>query len=118
MFQLACRTPASLVVFNTETGKSVASVEGPSSDDIFYDASKGRVYVLGQTMQAGDPRAVGAGFIDVFQQKDPDHYDRIARYPVPPGTRTGLFVPELGRLYAAVPHRGTQGSEILVYEPQ
>jgi hypothetical protein len=29
-----------------------------------------------------------------------------------------LFVPELGRLYLAVPHRGTQRTEIRVYEAQ
>jgi uncharacterized protein YcgI (DUF1989 family) len=93
-------------VFDTASGKMVASPEiVADTDDLFYDASRGRVYIIG-----------GQGFIDVLQQKDPDHYDRIARYPVPPGTRTGLFVPDLGRLFAAVPHRGAQGSEILVYE--
>ena len=57
------------------------------------------------------------GFIEVFQQKDADHYDRIARYPTPPGTQTGLFVPEMGRLFAGVQGRGAQQpSEILVYE--
>jgi DNA-binding beta-propeller fold protein YncE len=101
-----CRMPARLLVYDTETGKTVASPEiVGDTDDFFYDAQRSRVYVIG-----------GQGFIDVLQQKDPDHYERIARYPVPPGTRTGLFVPELGRLFVAVPHRGEQRSEILVYE--
>jgi hypothetical protein len=65
------------------------------SDDLFYDASKSRVYVIG-----------GEGFVDVFQQRDPDHY----------GSRTGFFVPEWGKLFVAVPHRGQQAAEILVYE--
>ena len=55
----------------------------------------------------------GQGFIDVFQKKDPDHYDRIARYPVPLNTRTGLFVPELGELLAAVAHGEKQEAEYL-----
>jgi DNA-binding beta-propeller fold protein YncE len=101
-----CRMPARLLVFDTASGKTVASPEIVSdTDDLFYDAARSRIYVIG-----------GQGFIDVLQQKDPDHYERIARYPTPAGTRTGLFVPELGRLFAAVPHRGAQGSEILVYE--
>jgi hypothetical protein len=98
--------PARLLVFNTMSGEMVASPEiVADTDALFYDVDRRRVYIIG-----------GQGFIDVLQQKDPDHYDRIARYSVPPGTRTGLFVPELGRLFAAVPHRGGQGSEILVYE--
>ncbi len=34
------------------------------------------------------------------------------------GARTSLFVPELNRLYLAVPHRGTQRAEVRVYEAQ
>jgi DNA-binding beta-propeller fold protein YncE len=100
------RMPARLLVLDTDSGKIVASpAMVGDSDDLFYDASKSRVYVIG-----------GAGFVDVFQQKDPDHYDRIARYPTAAGVRTGLFVPEWGKLFVAVPHRGQQGAEILVYE--
>jgi DNA-binding beta-propeller fold protein YncE len=98
-----CRGPARLLVFDTGTGNTVASLEiVHDTDDLFYDAARSRVYVIG-----------GQGFIDVVQQKDADHYERIARYPTAAGTRTGLYVPELGRLLAAVPHRGEQRSEIL-----
>ena len=102
---VGCRIPARLAVFNTETGKIVASpamVE--HSDDLFYDASKGRVYVLGE------------GFIDVWQQKDPDHYERIQRVATPADARTGLFVPDLGKLFETIPHHGAQGAQIDVYE--
>jgi YVTN family beta-propeller protein len=103
---IGCRAPARLLVLNTESGQTVASPEiVGDTDDLFYDSKTNRVYVIG-----------GQGFIDVLQQKDADHYDRIARYATPPGTRTGLFVPEWGKLFAAVPHRGEQRSEILVYE--
>jgi DNA-binding beta-propeller fold protein YncE len=102
---VGCRMPARLAVFDTENGKIVASptiVE--HSDDLFYDASKGRIYILGE------------GFIEAWQQKDPDHYDRIGRYPTPADGRTGLFVAEWGRLFEAIPHHGKQDAEILVYE--
>ena len=103
---IGCRAPARLLVIDTESGKTVASPEiVGDTDDLFYDSARSRIYVIG-----------GQGFIDVLQQKDADHYERIARYPTPPGTRTGLFVPELGKLFAAVPHRGEQHSEILGYE--
>jgi DNA-binding beta-propeller fold protein YncE len=97
--------PPQLVVFDTETGKRVASSEisGPS-DDLFFDSQRGRIYVL--TSQS---------FLDVFQRKDPDHYERIARYPTPPHTQTGLYVPEWGKLFAAAPRQGELNAEVRVY---
>ena len=102
---VGCRIPARLAVFDTETGKIVASpniVE--HTDDLFFDASKGRIYILGE------------GFIEAWQQKDPDHYERIGRYSTPADGRTGLFVLDLGELFETIPHHGQQGAEILVYE--
>jgi DNA-binding beta-propeller fold protein YncE len=102
---VGCRIPARLAVFDTETGKIVASpaiVE--HTDDLFFDANKSRIYILGE------------GFIEAWQEKDPYHYDRIGRYPTPPDGRTGLFVPDLGELFETIPHHGQQGAEILVYE--
>jgi DNA-binding beta-propeller fold protein YncE len=99
-------SPSRMLVFDTQTGKEIASAEiaGPS-DDLFYDSHRGRLYVL-----------ASAGFLEVFQQNGPDHYDRIAHYPTPPHTQTGLFVPEWGRLFAAVQKQGEQSAEIRVYE--
>ena len=104
---VGCRLPAKLVVFDTESGKIVASpamVE--HTDDLFYDASKGRTYVL----------VLGEGFIDVWQEKDPDHYERIQRVPTPADARTGLFVPNLGDLFETFRHHGAQRAQIDVYE--
>lgn len=100
------RTPPRLLVFDTKTGKEITSREiAGNSDDLFYDSAKQRVYVL--TSQSA---------LDVFQQRDPDHYDHIARLSTPPRMQTGLFVPEWGKLFAAAPNQGEQGAEILVYE--
>lgn len=44
-----------------------------------------------------------------------DHAAAIDRIPTAPGARTALFVPELSRLYVAVPHRGSQAAEIRGY---
>jgi len=103
---IGCRAPARMLAIDTVTGKQTASVEiVGDTDDLFYDARKSLVYVIG-----------GQGFVDVLRQRDADHYERIARLPTAAGARTGLFVPEWGTLFVAVPHRGEQRAEVLVYE--
>jgi hypothetical protein len=52
------------------------------------------------------------GHPEVFEQKDADHYDRIARYPTPPRSQTGLFMPEWGKLFVAVPTQGDKSAEV------
>jgi DNA-binding beta-propeller fold protein YncE len=103
---IGCRAPALMLVIDTETGKQTAAVEiVGDTDDLFYDAAKSRVYVIG-----------GQGFVDVLEQKDADHYDRTAHLATAAGARTGLFVADWGKLFVAVPHRGEQRAEILAYE--
>ncbi len=100
------RKPPKLTVFDTESGQVVAELNSVGdSDDIFYDPIRRRIYEIG-----------GEGFIDVFEQKDADHYERVTKIPTASGARTGLFVPQFNRLYLAVPHRGNQKAEIRVYE--
>ncbi len=102
------RLPAKLGVFDTETGKSVASFDSVADmDDIFYDAAHKLIFVIG-----------GEGYIDIFSQQDADHYQRVTRISTAVGARTGLWVPDLNRLYVAVPHKGTQEAQIQVYELQ
>jgi hypothetical protein len=53
----------------------------------------------------------------VIQQKDPDHYERVASYPTGWGAQTGFFVPEWAQLFIATRRQqGGQNGEILVYE--
>jgi DNA-binding beta-propeller fold protein YncE len=102
---IGCRQPARMLVLDTETGKQTASVEiVGDTDDLFYDASKNRVYVIG-----------GAGFADVFEQKNPDSYVRVEHLATAAGARTGLFVPEWATLMVAVPHRGEQSAAVLIF---
>jgi DNA-binding beta-propeller fold protein YncE len=102
---IGCQIPSMLAVIDTETGKVVASYPTVDrTDDLFYDASQSRIYVL------------GLGFNDVFQQKDPDHYDRVGRYLTPGTAQTGLFVPDLGELFKAVTGAGGQGLAIQVFD--
>jgi DNA-binding beta-propeller fold protein YncE len=100
------RNPARLVDIDTNTGKQIVALNCSSdTDDLFYDSENKRVYL-----------SAGEGFIDVFKQQDADHYQAIAKLPTAAGARTSLFVPELRRLYLAVPHRGNQRTGIQVYE--
>jgi DNA-binding beta-propeller fold protein YncE len=105
--------PSRLLVFDTETGKEVAEGEtaGPS-DDLYYDAGRGRIYVL----TGSGPGAPGGGFLEVFQDRDQTHYERIAHYAAPPHMQTGLFVPEWGKLFAAAQGQAEQNAEICVYK--
>jgi YVTN family beta-propeller protein len=112
-----CRnSPGYVSVINTESGKQVTTIPATpesSSDDMFYDASKGRLYVISSLQPVpGEP-----GVIDVVQQRDADHYEKIATYPTAPVARDGLFVPELGKLFVSTARQPTgQGGEILVFE--
>jgi hypothetical protein len=100
------RSPARLVVFDTESGKQITAVNiSGDTDDVFLDQENKRVYV-----SAGD------GYLDVISQKDADHYESIAKIPTAPGARTSLYVPELHRLFLAVPHRDAQERAIRAYD--
>jgi DNA-binding beta-propeller fold protein YncE len=97
------RRPAQLLVFDTVSGKRLAAVPCVGdTDDLFYDARRGRVYVIG-----------GEGYVDVFDATG--KYDRIARVATRAGARTGLWSPELDRLFVAAPSRNGQPAEIHVF---
>lgn len=103
---LGVRTPASLVVLNSDTGATVASVPTAATlDGLSFDAATRRIYTTG-----------GEGFLDVTQQIDADHYRRIARIPTGPAARTSLFVPEWKQLFVAVPRDKNRAAELRVFE--
>ncbi len=102
------RTPARLIVLDTESGKIIASLPAVGdSDDVFFDASRKRIYATG-----------GEGAISVFQQHDPDRYSEISRISTVKGARTGFFSPDLNRLFVAVRREGGQNAEIRIFEPR
>ncbi|MFI5393993.1 MAG: hypothetical protein ACHQ9S_00545 [Candidatus Binatia bacterium] len=100
------RRPAQLMVFDTESGKVVTSLDcAGDADDLFYDRERKRIYLSG-----------GDGFLDVFAQRDADHYVLNTKLPTAAGARTSLWVRPMRRLYLAVPHRGAQGAEVRGYD--
>ncbi len=102
------RTPPRLVVYDTSSSKVVATQPCVADvDDLYYDANHKRVYIPG-----------GQGFIDVFQQNDPDHYQRLVRIPTVIGARTAGYTPRIGkkgqdRIFLAIP--ATPGKEAAVW---
>ena len=76
------------------------------ADDVFFDERRRRIYVV-----------CGAGAIDVFDRND-GGLERIARVETAPGARTGLFVPELDRLFVASRSLSPgAAAKILVFRP-
>jgi hypothetical protein len=98
--------PAALLVLDTRSGKELSRTASCSdADDIYEDARRQRLYV-----------SCGEGVVDVLAFADATPR-RIARIPTAAGARTSLFAPDQDRLYVAVPHRGAQEAEILVFQP-
>jgi DNA-binding beta-propeller fold protein YncE len=110
---IVTRTPPRLVVYDTNSGKPVATMPCVADvDDLYYDANHKRVYIPG-----------GQGFIDVFQQTDPDHYERLARIPTIVGARTAGYTPRVGkkgldRIFLAVPYSPSKEAAVWTYTVQ
>jgi hypothetical protein len=106
---IVCRKPGTLLVMDSENGKVVAQLPAAErSDDIAFDAEKGRIYVPG-----------GEGFTSVFQQKSGDQYELVAKVKTEPGAKTCLLVPSLARFYVAVSPGETKApAKVLIYHVQ
>ena len=101
---VGCRRPAQLAVIDVHSGKPITTAEiVGDTDDLFYDADRRRVYVIG-----------GDGFVDVLDRQG-DTLRRVDRVATRAGARTGLWVPALSRLFVAVPARGGDRAEIRVF---
>jgi YVTN family beta-propeller protein len=104
---VATRTPGKFVVLNSDDGKVIADIPAVGMvDDAAFDVQHKRIYL------AGDQS------LDVFEQKDPDHYTLLAKIPGSFRAKTGILVPELNRYYLAVPHHAGKEAEVRVYEIQ
>lgn len=99
------REPGKLIVLDTNSGKVVTSFPAASmSDDMVYNAEQKRIYFA------------GSNFVDVFQQKDPDHYEQVGHIPTAFRAKTAILVPQLNRYYLAVPQHEKQSAEVRVYD--
>ena len=104
--------PGTLIVFDTESGKQIAQLVGiEGTDDTWYDAARKRIYISGG-------RGAEVGFAYVYQQKDADKYELIAKVPTRANAGTSIWVPEFNRYFVSAAAHGGQDAAILVFEPQ
>jgi len=106
---IGTRQPATLSVFDTNSGKVVASLSTvQDTDDLFYSAEHKRIYVPGRE-----------GSIWVYQQRDPDHYRLISKLPTVLGAGTAGYFGKQGkgsdRFFLAVPASSSAIAEVRVY---
>jgi DNA-binding beta-propeller fold protein YncE len=102
---IGCRRPASLAMVDNQNGTIVTSLAVVGdTDDLFYDADRKRIYVIG-----------GQGAVDVLS-RDGDTLRRIAQVPTRDGARTGLWVPGIRKLFVAAPARNGSGAELRVFD--
>jgi len=105
---VGCRSGV-IVIFDSQSGKELQALPvGKGVDDLMFDPASKRIYAT----------SGGTGAVDVFKEADPDHYQSLGNVPSGPGGKTGLLVPQLGRLFVAVPPRGTAPGEVYVYQVQ
>ena len=105
------RTPPEMIVLDAQSGKEIlhlATAEG--MDGVYFDRQRKRIYVSGG-------RDMPDGFAYVYQQKDADHYDTLAKVSTRPGAGTSFWSPELDRYFVAAPANAMQDAAILVYAP-
>jgi DNA-binding beta-propeller fold protein YncE len=103
---VGCRSPATLRVINTQTGKDIQSIScSGDADDVFYYAADSLVFL-----------STGRGFIDVFKANDElIHIDHIATGS---WARTSLLLPSEKKLLLAVPARNGNAAALWVYKIQ
>jgi len=109
---VATHEPPRLAVFDTSSGRSVATLPCvQDADDVYYDSRRKRIYVPG-----------GEAYISVFQQADADHYRLLAKVPSTLGARTAGYFGKgrkgFDRFFLAVPARADHGAEMWIYTVQ
>ena len=102
---VACE-PGKFIVFNTETGKSLANLTiSKNADGIYLDTKRSLIYI-----------SCGEGYIEVIQQKDADNYLSVDKIETVKGAGTSLFSATFNKLFLAVPQTETNPAELRVYE--
>jgi len=109
---VATHEPARFAVFDTASGQQIAALPCvQDADEVYFDSARKRIYIPG-----------GEGYISVFQQTDPDHYQILAKVPSTLGARTAGYFGKghkgFDRFFLGVPARADHGAEIWIYTVQ
>jgi len=102
---IGCRSPATLRMISTQTGKDIISLScSGDADDVFYNAADSLVFV-----------SAGKGFIDVFKTNSSAELRQIDHIDTRSGSRTSLLLPSEKELLLAVPERDGNPAALWVY---
>lgn len=102
---VACRTPATLIALNAESGQELYSITTiGGADDLFYDQARHRVYVIG-----------GSGGVEIFQVGRDQSPRSLGTIHTAEGAKTGLYVPSQSLLYVGIPGVEGHPAEIRIY---
>jgi len=97
------RKPGLFYAFDTTTGKVVDQQPVANiSDGMAWDAATRRIFIMAS--QA----------LTVLHQDSKDHYTKLAQIPTN-GGKTGLYVPQLKRLYVIHPKTSIDDAGLLIY---
>jgi len=101
---IGCRKPARLAVVDTATGEVTADIGiSGDTDDLFWDASRKRIYV-----------SCGEGYVDVLSEEG-GRFSRTSHIATRSGSRTSYFAPTFAELYLAAPERGGASAELRIF---
>ena len=110
---IGCRRPSKLLVLDTETVKTIESLDiDGDTDDVFYNESSKENLPGGSKIYV----SCGSGYVDVFNQADANHYTADGSIKTNAGARTSLFIPALHRLVIAAPARINSNAQLMVYK--
>jgi len=100
------RSPPMMGVYSTRDGSTVAQVQTcGDADDVFLDERRSAAYVI-----------CGAGRVEVFDTRTAAP-TKVTTFQSAAGARTGLFSPELDRLFIAVRASGSEPAAIWILRP-
>ena len=100
------RRPPRLQTYDMRTGRALSAAEiCTDSDDVFVDSKRQRIYVI-----------CGQGYVDALDSSS-DAFARVGRLTTSDGSRTGLFVPDLDRLFVAIRAAHGETAAIWVARP-
>jgi DNA-binding beta-propeller fold protein YncE len=103
---VGCRS-GSLVVLDTDTGKEIEAFPIEKNvDEVIFDPAKKRIYA---TCGGGN------GAIDVFEEKDPNHYVSLAQVPTAPLGKNAILVSSIQRYFVAIPPQGSSPGQVYAF---
>ena len=102
---VGCRS-GEIVVLDSNTGKELQSLPIPTGiDDLIYDPGTRRIY------------AAANGSLAVYEQTDLNHYVSMGTVLTGTNARTARYIPQLDRIFVAVPASANDAARILAYQP-